>query len=136
MRLLIVDDNQAVRLLMERFLAPFAECVTADGGDQAQEVFTESLGKAPFDAVLTDLNMPFMDGHELLASLRGLEEAHGVSPQQRFKAVVVTSFDDREEQRRCREDDRVSAFVVKPFTEQSLIAALAGAGILPPGSAA
>lgn len=133
MRLLIVDDNLAVRLLMERFLSPHAECVTAAGGGEALEAFTRALDAAPFDAVLTDLNMPFMDGHELLSTLRRVEQERNVPDERRFKAVVVTSFDDREEQRRCREDDRVSAFVVKPFTEQGLVDALVGAGILPPG---
>ncbi|MEW5773654.1 MAG: response regulator [Thermodesulfobacteriota bacterium] len=136
MRLLIVDDSSAIRLLLQRFLSPFAECATAGSGDEALELFAAALDTTPFDAVLTDLNMPLMDGHQLLAALRRLEEERGAPPGRRFKAAAVTSFDDNEEQQRCREQDKVDAFVVKPFTEQSLVAALAGAGILPPGSAA
>lgn len=136
MRLLIVDDSSAIRLLLRRLLSPFAECTTAGCGNEALDLFAAALDTTPFDAVLTDLNMPQMDGHQLLSALRHMEEERGVPPGSRFKAAAVTSFDDSEEQRRCRVQDKVDAFVVKPFTEESLVAALAGAGILPPDSAA
>lgn len=66
-RILLVDDDAAVRHVLERFLAQAGHSVaTAASVDEA----IGWLGREAFDLVLTDLNMPGSSGLDLLASVR------------------------------------------------------------------
>jgi len=66
-RILIVEDEPAIRQLVERVLgrAGYQVRSAAHGG----EAFA-LLEKEPFDLIITDLNMPEMDGHQLLEQCR------------------------------------------------------------------
>lgn len=71
-RLLIVDDNEANRRMMEAMLGAFGcDTLLASGGREALEL----LAREPVDAVLLDINMPGMDGIETLAEIRTREGA-------------------------------------------------------------
>ena len=66
-RLLVVDDNEANRRMMEAILGAFGcDTVLAESGEAA----LERLAEEPFDAVLLDINMPEMDGVATLAGIR------------------------------------------------------------------
>jgi two-component system chemotaxis response regulator CheY len=69
MRVLIVDDSKAMRLIVKRTLrkAGFAglEIEEASNGREA----LDALGQRPVDLVLCDWNMPEMTGIELLEQL-------------------------------------------------------------------
>ncbi|MDX1494974.1 MAG: response regulator [Longimicrobiales bacterium] len=72
-RILVADDDGAVRTALERGLASKGFHVTAvANGAQA----LDALSGGAFDLVVTDINMPTMDGIELL--LRLVEEGDGV----------------------------------------------------------
>jgi len=65
--LLVVDDNKVNRLLLERTLLQLGHRVTlAENGKVALDL----LGAGSFDLVLLDIEMPEMDGFEVLARLR------------------------------------------------------------------
>ena len=82
-RVLVVDDESAIRSAMERLLASSGYVVdTAEDGVAALEIAAER----PPDIVLTDLEMPRMGGIELLKKLRELD-AH-------LPVLVVTSHQD------------------------------------------
>lgn len=66
-RLLVVDDNEANRRMMEAMLGAFGcDTVLAESGEAA----LERLAEEPFNAVLLDINMPGMDGVATLARIR------------------------------------------------------------------
>jgi len=71
MRILVVDDSKAMRMIVERTLRLAGydehEIVHAANGVQAIEV----IGVEPPDLVLCDWNMPEMSGLDLLNALRG-----------------------------------------------------------------
>ncbi len=62
--ILVVDDEQDMRELLKRSLAPDLDCRvdTAPGGETALQM----IGQAAYDLVLADIKMPGMDGLELL----------------------------------------------------------------------
>jgi two-component system response regulator AtoC len=65
-RILVVDDEQNIRFLLEEVLTTEGyEVVTAGSGDEA----LEKMGAAPCDLVLSDVRMPGMDGLTLLERL-------------------------------------------------------------------
>lgn len=65
-RLLVVDDNKVNRLLLGRGLEQQGHTVSfAENGRQALEI----LRSKPFDLVLLDIQMPEMDGYQVLAQM-------------------------------------------------------------------
>ncbi len=88
-RVLLVDDSLVTREMERRLLedAGFAVHAVADGHEALAR-----LGEESFDCVVTDIEMPGMDGLELTARLRALEHfAH--------LPIVVVSTRDRSEDR-------------------------------------
>ena len=64
--MLVVDDNEAVRKLLEEIFSPFYNIITASDGAQAWE---ECLAKLP-DIVVTDVLMPKMNGTDLCRKIK------------------------------------------------------------------
>lgn len=80
-RLLIADDNKVNRLLMSRSVEQLGHTASvAENGRIAMEM----LGAEPFDILLLDIEMPEMDGFEVLEALKA-------DPKLRDVPVIVTS---------------------------------------------
>lgn len=79
-RILVIDnDDSVVRAITTRLDAIGYDCVAANTGAQGLARFAER----PADLVVTDLNMPMLDGEFLLAELRAIS---------RVPIIVVTGF--------------------------------------------
>lgn len=118
MKILIVDDSRAMRMIVKRTLAETevgagAQVLEAADGRQA----LEAVRAHQPDLVLSDWNMPVMSGIELLAAL----EAEGCAVAFGF----VTSESTAEMQETARSGG-AGFLVSKPFTSQSLGAAIEG----------
>jgi signal transduction histidine kinase/ActR/RegA family two-component response regulator/HAMP domain-containing protein len=72
LRLLCVDDEPLLRELMKQLLESDGHQVqAADGGQAGLDAFRAALARGePFDAVITDLGMPHLDGRELARILK------------------------------------------------------------------
>ncbi len=69
-RILVVDDEPAIRRLLDRMLSQRGHSVvTARDGGEALEVLARE-GEAEYDLILSDLRMPGLSGGDLLARLR------------------------------------------------------------------
>lgn len=73
-KILVVDDTASVLKTYEQFLAGRGHTVvTAENGEEAGKLFNAALPTdAPFQAVLTDMSMPGMDGLSLAALIKGV----------------------------------------------------------------
>jgi CheY-like chemotaxis protein len=92
MKILIVDDDKTTRKLLSLYLKGSGfEVVTAENGLNA----LEKLGSETVQLVLTDLNMPFMDGIEFL---KAMKSNPGTS---HIPALMLTTETDEEERRRA-----------------------------------
>ena len=119
-RILIVDDSPAMRAFVRRVIAlsgfDASTCLEASNGEDALAV----LQREWVDAILTDINMPVMDGEELLRRL-GANEAFRSIP------VMVISTDAT----RKRIDRLLSLgarrYITKPFLPEALRAELESA---------
>ncbi len=68
-RVLVIDDDEVTRTLVTRMLTGEGHQVEeAIDGAEGLRLF----GKRPPDVVLTDINMPGLDGHEVIAAIRVL----------------------------------------------------------------
>ncbi len=93
-RVLVVDDSAVVRKVMQKDLeADGLEVDTADDGVSALEM----LDKHPYDVVLVDIEMPRMNGYELLERLR--ENPYEPNPVM----IVITSGSGEEYRQRALE---------------------------------
>ena len=117
--ILIVDDSAAIRKILQRVLrqtgVPIGNIVEAGDGMEALDV----LRKQKVDLVLTDINMPKMDGLQLLAALK-------VAPEWMTMPVVLITTEGGE--LKVGEAVRLgaAAYIRKPFTAEQIKEKLAG----------
>ena len=111
--ILLVDDSPAMRSFLRRVLdlsgLDVGRCLEACNGQEALDV----LSREWIDLVLTDLNMPVMDGEELVRRLAADESLRTVP-------VLVVST-DRTEARVCQLLQLgARGYVAKPFLPETL----------------
>ena len=114
-RILVVDDSKLMRKAVHKMLGDEFDVVTADDGDQAWQ----QLGDDPsIQVVFTDLNMPNVDGYDLLQRVRGSDDALLAS----MPVIVVTGAENDEAARMRALDMGATDFISKPFTTVVLLA--------------
>ncbi len=112
-RILIVDDSSVMRKIVERSLRQagldLAEVVEAGNGIEALAAVREGT----FDLILSDINMPAMDGIEFLRQLGSIETAKGTP-------VVMVTTEGSES--RVVEALSIGAkgYIRKPFTPDQI----------------
>jgi len=107
-RILIVDDEQHISFILQNILEDAGyDISTADNGISALEVIKR---KKP-DLIITDINMPYMDG---LALLEIVKDAH---PE--IKNVIMTGSDDQSYYQKAKECGVVYYFT-KPLDFENL----------------
>lgn len=114
MKILIADDMKVARLVLEMALKKLGhEVVSTEDGEQAWQAFRQG----DFPVIITDWQMPFVDGPELCRRIRA-------EPRPRYTYIVmVTSLDTKPDYMTAIEagtDD----FLIKPFDEEMLAARL------------
>ena len=117
LRVLVVDDSPAMRAFIGRVLdlsgLEIGRRLEAENGEEALRLLEANW----VDAVLTDINMPRMDGEELL---RRMSE-HEVF---RLIPVLVVSTDRTEGRIQRMLTLGAKGYVTKPFTPETLREAL------------
>ncbi|MCL5023744.1 MAG: response regulator [Nitrospirae bacterium] len=111
-RILVIDDEEIVRISCRKCLAPEGyEVDLAGSGAEGMRVLAET----PYDLVLTDLKMPDMDGMEFLMKIK--EARPGT------KVIMITGYSTVEH---AEEAMLLGAcnYVEKPFTPDTLIRAV------------
>ncbi|MFU2207264.1 ATP-binding protein [Solidesulfovibrio sp. C21] len=127
-RVLVVDDHNTNRILLNDILREDGAVVhLAAGGREALEI----LRRASVDLLLLDLQMPGMDGIEVLRRLRGLETELG---RRRTPVLILTAFVLPEEQALLPSDE-IEGVVTKPIDVAALHRAMRAALSLPSPSA-
>jgi putative two-component system response regulator len=111
-RILIVDDDEQVRHLLIRLLAPQGYLVDeAASGEEAIELLAEHIP----DLVLLDVHMPGRSGHEVLRRIRDTSET-------RLLPVVMLTGAATSKDKLQAIDAGVTDFISKPFSPEELTA--------------
>ncbi|APE43496.1 response regulator [Sulfitobacter alexandrii] len=112
--ILAVDDSRTMRDMIRLALLPAGFTVhTADDGLHGMEVLE---GIDP-DAIITDINMPRMDGFGFIDAVRG-QDRHRATP-----ILVLTTEAAPELKQRARAAG-ATGWIVKPFDPDKLVKAL------------
>jgi signal transduction histidine kinase len=108
------DNQRLIRLVLEK---AGAEVTTASDGRAALEAAVNAWRRgAPFDVILTDIQMPVLDGYELVERLRGRDYRRPI--------VALTANATAEERRQCLAAG-CDAYLSKPIDRGRLLSLLA-----------
>jgi len=111
MKILVVDDFSTMRRIIKNLLKDlgFSNIQEADDGSTALPM----LQQGDFDFVVTDWNMPGMQGIDLLRAIRADDKL-------KHLPVLMVTAEAKKEQIVAAAQAGVNGYVVKPFTAATL----------------
>src|SRR6267154_561007 len=114
-KVLIVDDSSSVRTVARMALRERGyEVIEASNGKEA----LEKLDSESCHLVISDVNMPTMDGITLLKEI----QRH---PNYKFTPVIMLTTEAGEDKKQEGRAAGAKAWIIKPFQPQSLVDAVA-----------
>jgi CheY-like chemotaxis protein/HPt (histidine-containing phosphotransfer) domain-containing protein len=121
-RVLIVDDNRTIRRILKATLDRCeARPASVENGEEALAALISAASSGdPYRLLLSDMNMPGLDGIALLSEVRS-RPAIASTP-----VVILSSGEIRGDAERCRQMG-VAAYLYKPVRRKELLAALQAA---------
>lgn len=109
--LLIVDDSASMRQMVSFTLKDAGyDVIVANNGKDA----LTKLDGGKISMVITDLNMPEMDGIELIRQLRG-------KPGFKFVPIVMLTTESQDAKKQAGKQAGASGWMVKPFKPEQLV---------------
>ncbi len=113
-RILTIDDSKTIRdMLMLTLTEAGFDVLQAVDGQHGLEV----LGKEPVDLVITDINMPRMDGYEVIERMRS-GSTHKTTP------ILVLTTESEAEKKNAARLAGATGWMVKPFDPDRLVATI------------
>ncbi|MCX6074383.1 MAG: response regulator [Campylobacterales bacterium] len=110
--ILIVDDSRMMRDIVTYALecAGYTTLTQAEDGIDA----LEKIEAHPFDLIITDINMPRMDGIELCKALQKNEKSASIP-------IVVLTTESSDEMKSKGKESGAWAWIIKPFLPDDLL---------------
>lgn len=110
-RVLTVDDSKTMREMVTFTLKSAGYTVfEAEDGKHALQVIQAN----PVDIIITDLNMPNMNGFELIRALRA-------DPNYKFKPILMLTTEADESKKAEGKSAGATGWIVKPFQPEKLL---------------
>ena len=111
LRFLIVDDFSTMRRIVRNLLkeSGYTDADEAEDGSVA----LHKLRSSKFDFVVTDINMPNMNGFELLTQIKADENL-------KYLPVLMVTAEARKEDIVAAAQGGAAGYIVKPFTKATL----------------
>jgi len=112
---LIVDDSPSMRQMVSFTLkdAAFTVIEGVDGQDALKKVQGQRV-----DVVVTDLNMPVMDGITLIQQLRS-------NPLYKFTPILMLTTESQDSKKQAGKAAGATGWLIKPFNPQQLLDVIA-----------
>ena len=110
-KILAVDDSKTMREMVSFTLKNAGyEVIDAEDGQAA----LKALGGGKIDAVITDLNMPNMNGFELIRALRA-------NPAYKFTPILMLTTEGDAAKKEEGKTAGATGWIVKPFNPEKLV---------------
>ena len=114
-KILIVDDSSLIRRVVSKTAQNAGyEVVSASDG---QEALDELQKHSDINLILTDINMPIMDGMEMIKRIKEEENL-------KYIPIVILTTESKESLKQQGRDLGVKAWMVKPFDEETFLKAM------------
>jgi two-component system, chemotaxis family, chemotaxis protein CheY len=112
--IMAVDDSTSIRQMVGFILkdAGYEVIEAVDGKDAVNH-----LNKSAVDMIITDLNMPNMDGIELIKHVRTM-------PKHKYIPIVMLTTESQEEKKQSGRSAGATGWIVKPFKPDQLLAVI------------
>jgi two-component system, chemotaxis family, chemotaxis protein CheY len=110
--ILVVDDSSSMREMVSYTLKSAGHSVTA--AQDGAEALKIAGAEKQFDLVITDINMPVMDGLTLIRELRRLQ-------QYLYRPILVLSTESSTETKSAGRSAGATGWIVKPFDPDQLL---------------
>jgi two-component system, chemotaxis family, chemotaxis protein CheY len=109
--ILTIDDSRTMRDMLKMALggAGFTVIQAVDGQDGLK-----ALAQQPVDLIITDINMPKLDGYGVIRAVRS-DPAHNGTP------ILVLSTEGEQESKDIAKDAGATGWIVKPFDPDGLV---------------
>lgn len=110
--ILAVDDSVTMRQTIATALEKegYVIALASDGVEALKK-----LDGGRFHVIITDINMPNMDGIRLIQEIRNL-------PAHRFTPIIVLTTESQPEKKEAGKNAGATGWIVKPFKPEQLIA--------------
>ena len=111
-RVMTVDDSATVRQVLHMTLeeAGYDVVEAVDGADALEKLSEKSV-----DMLVTDLNMPKVDGIDLIQQVRQ-------KPGNRFMPIIMLTTESQPEKKSAGKTAGASGWITKPFRPEQLLA--------------
>lgn len=114
-KILIVDDSSMIRLVVTKAARKAGyEVIEASNGKEGLEELTKN---DQISLILSDINMPIMDGIEMVTQIKKDDNT-------KFIPVVMLTTEDSDALKKKGRELGVKAWMVKPFNEKTFIKAM------------
>jgi DNA-binding response OmpR family regulator len=110
-RILVVDDELSIRMLLDNFLSEDYTVITKDNGYEAMSWIKEGNTA---DLILVDIEMPMINGYELTESIRK-------QPGMQNVPIVMLSSKQKSEDRIKSFTSGADDYLQKPFNPEELL---------------
>ncbi len=112
---LVVDDSVSMRQMVS-FTLTGAGYEVVEAGDGKEAVDKLNGGAKP-SLVITDLNMPNMDGIALIKAVRGM-------PTHKFTPILMLTTESSDAKKKEGQSAGATGWVVKPFNPEQMLATI------------
>lgn len=112
---LVVEDSKAIRSVMRVSLEEAGDFFAVEAGNGFEAL--KALPTRRFDLIITDINMPDINGLELISFVRS-------NPAYKDIPLIIVSTEKSDEDKKRGLALGASAYVGKPFAKEDLIAAV------------
>lgn len=125
MKILIVEDDFASRIVLQKFLQPYGQCDITINGLEAVQAFTIAMDDGnPYDLICLDIMMPEMNGQEALKEIRKIETERNILAKDQVRIIMMTALDTPKDVIEAYYKGGCSSYLVKPIMRKKLLSIL------------
>lgn len=110
-KILVIDDELSIRMLLENYLGKTYSVITRTDGMEGMKYLEE--GNIP-DVIVADIQMPNLDGFEMLKQVRA-SGYYGNIPM-----IILSGIESSQERVNCLREG-ADDYLVKPFNPEELL---------------
>jgi two-component system chemotaxis response regulator CheY len=121
MRILIIDDDYISRTKLKTILSQHGDCDSIHDGELALSMFENAHKESvPYELITVDIEMPFMNGKEVVGQIRKIEKDIGVTDKEDLVKIIMVSVKDDSDNIIDSFNSGCEGYIIKPVTPDKI----------------